>query len=1123
MGECILRLSDEQRAAVDITSNIAVSAGAGSGKTRVLTNRYLNLLEDGINIEEIVAITFTEKAALEMKERIRGAINDNIENSDYESKLKWKHALDKLSRANISTIHSFCAKILRENAASLGIDFNFSIISAIDKNNVLNNAGKEVLDKYINIEKYKSLVEKLYDTYGEKEFNSKIIKELLGIREKITEEGKTLKEVYEELSCDQLSEFLISMLIEIENLYMEFKLASDLLDYSDLESMSAKILKDKRISSRYKERYRRFLVDESQDTNRIQKNIIYSLVTDENKKLLHKRLFIVGDFKQSIYGFRGANSNIFKEVSDDIGKDKTKSLSTCYRSEPEIITGINEVFSKLIEDYENLKSPRESTIKEKRLMLLTYKKSKSDSSNIVKEVKEAIKDKAMTLENFSNLLEQLKAGYNSVKPKVSISSSAVVKGIRRLIDKGLNYKDICILVRSKYIISDIEEELKKLNIPYCIIGGRGFYDKSEVKELLNFYKVLQYNYTEEFDSEMELNLIRLLRSFIFNISDDLLYKIKLEQFENSTCKNFFEAMEFTIDGLQNDEDKEVLSAAYNSLIELMETRDKVCVVQLLKSIIYICGIKEMVLAQEGGLQKFRNIEKLLYEAEKFDNENIFSPSEFLDYINLLNENNLEDAEASLDTEDAEAIKIMTIHQSKGLEFEGVIIPAMDADQLSMTHREIKNHNFVFHDEKIISRKSLIDEGETDDFINYTNYKLLKEVDESIRVFYVALTRAKKYVLMVGAESVSEITEIGEEIERADKLNTFLNQLNYAFQFGNADKNILETIEYDELESVEKVGNEITALEKIEEKILDNRLSFISDVKPRNYVSASKHMKYTKCQRRFFVENVLRIKPDIFDLSEEVNSKFEDFQEEKMIDVVENEIVENKRINNYLSASDLGSLVHKILELKLDNKELKNDEIIHSSFENLFSKNALLFDDVEKANLYKKVKRYINNYEVIEDNRVNCGQLLMCQSEVSFTITPLDDRKTTIVGFIDRMEVFEKDNKYIAVITDYKTNRINNNIEDLADFYSQQLNLYGKAVKDSFYLNGRKIDEVQLKLYFLDIGIVKNIDFNDVLINSKVKEMDIVFGRKLDELSINTFEKSSAEQCEKCDYAGLCNQ
>lgn len=1122
MGKSIIRLSDEQRAAVDISSNIAVSAGAGSGKTRVLTNRYLNLLEDGINIEEIVAITFTEKAALEMKERIRGTINDNIENSDYESKLKWKHALDKLSRANISTIHSFCAKILRENAASLGIDFNFSIISAIDKNNVLNNAGKEVLDKYINIEKYKSLVEKLYDTYGEEEFNLKIISELLEIREKIIEEGKTLREVYEELSCDQLSEFLLSILIEIENLYMELKLASDLLDYNDLESMCAKILKDKRIAARYKERYKRFLVDEFQDTNRIQKNIIYSLVTDEEKELLPKRLFIVGDFKQSIYGFRGANSSIFKEVSGNIGKDKTKSLSTCYRSEPEIITGINEVFSKLIKDYENLKSPKENIFKEKRLMLLTYKKDKGESANIIKEVKEAIKDNAMTLENFSNLLEELKAGYNSVKPKVSISNSAVIKGIRRLLDKGLNYKDICILVRSKFIISDIEEELKKLNIPYCIIGGRGFYDKSEVKEILNLYKVIQYDFHEELDSEKELNLIRLLRSFIFNVSDDLLYKIKLEQLENCTCKNFFEAIEFTIDGLQNDEDSEALSAAYNCLIELMKIRDKVCVVQLLKSIISLCGIKEMVLSQEGGLQKFRNIEKLLYEAEKFDKENIFSPNEFIDYINLLNENNLEDAEASLDTEDAEAIKIMTIHQSKGLEFEGVIIPAMDSNQLSMTRKEIKNHNFVFHDEKIISRKSLVDENETEDFINYTNYKLLKEVDESIRVFYVALTRAKKYVLMVGAESDSEITEIGEEIEKADKLNTFLNQLNYVFQVGNADKNIIEILEYEELEAMENVINKIASLEKIEEKTLDSRLSFKSDVKPRSYVSASKHMKYTKCQRRFYIENVLRIKPDIFNLSKEVNSQFDDFQEEKILDAVENEIVENKRINNYLSASDLGSLVHKVLELKLDNSELNNDDIIHSCFENLFIKNDLLLDDGERSKLFKKVERYINNYEVIEDNRINSGDLLMCQSEVSFTITPLDDRKTTIVGFIDRLEVFEKDNKYIAVITDYKTNRINNNIEDLADFYSQQLNLYGKAVKDSFYLNGRKIDEIQLNLYFLDVGIIKSIDFNEESIENKVKEMDIVFGRNLSELSINTFEKSSAEQCEKCDYAGLCN-
>ncbi|MDF2883030.1 MAG: helicase UvrD [Clostridiaceae bacterium] len=1118
MEKSIFELSDEQKAAVDIRRNIAVSAGAGSGKTRVLSNRFLSLLESGLNIEEIVAITFADKSALEMKERIRSAINKKIESVEDENKAMWKSALDKLSRANISTIHSFCAKIIRENAASLGIDFKFSILSDIHKNKILEEVGQKALEKFMNSVKYENIIDKLYELYGEEYFSSKIINELLEIREKIMEAGKKVEQVYNDFNEDYLTELLLSILLEIEDLYMEYKLNLDLLDYNDLENLCCVILQNPRVVSRYKERYIRFLVDEFQDTNRVQKNIIYSLVTDENKNLIPKSLFIVGDFKQSIYGFRGTNYSIFKEVSEDIGKDGMKSLSTCYRSESEIITGINEIFSKLINNYECLISPEEKCFKEKRLMLLTYKNKKSNSGGIIKEIKESIKNKTTSLEEFNDMLEELKKSYNNAKSENLISSNAVIRGIRRFLDKGLKFRDICILVRSKYIISDIEEELKKFNIPYCIIGGRGFYDKSEIREILNLYQVIQYGFDERIDSEKEKKLIRTLRSFIFNISDDLICKIKVDQLENNCC-NYYKAMEFTIDGLKNVEDKEALNNVYKQLIGLIEVRDKVSVVQLLNSIIKECGIRETVLSQEGGLQKFINIEKLVHEAEKFDKEELFSPEEFLKYIDLLNEIHLEDAEASLDTEDAEAIKIMTIHQAKGLEFEGVIIPSIDADQLNMSRKEIKNHNFVFYNGKIVSKYSLDSSKETEEYKNYTDYKLLKEVEESIRVLYVALTRAKKYILMVGADTEEEPTGINEDKEKIDKLNTFLKQINYALKVGNADEQVIEFLNYEEISDMYKVQNIIKARERVNEKGLIKRLVFKSEVKSKNYVSASRYMRYTKCPRRFYIENVLNIKPNNYDLHKVSNAEFKEMQEEEVIGNIQNEYNDDKKLTNYVKASELGSLVHRVLEYRLNKINIDYNVLIHKAYISLFGEDNSLN---ERANLYKKVKRYIDNYKIIEKNRENLGDLVFCQGEVSYTLCPLDDKKTMIVGFIDRLEVFQKDNKYIAVITDYKTNHIDcDNIEKLVDLYSVQLNFYGKAVKDTFCIRGRKIDEINLNLYFLDVAFVRSVKFDEDLIMNKIKKMDIVFGRNLGELSIEPFEKTDVEQCKECDYSKLC--
>ena len=389
MADSIFKLSDQQKEAIDITKNIAVSAGAGSGKTRVLTNRYLKLLESGINIEEIVAITFTEKAALEMKERIRGAINEKLENSSSQDKKKWHQSLDKLSRANISTIHSFCAKVIKENAASLGIDFKFEIINEIDKNDVLSEAMEKSFEQIVSCGKYDEIVNKLTNAFDEKYLNDSFKKELAVIRDRIFEKGRKLEDDYEELQNEELANLVLNILLGREEIYKEYKLKNDALDYTDLEMLCNKVLEDKRVRDRYKERYTRFLVDEFQDTNEIQKSIIYSFVADESGKLLPTKLFVVGDSKQSIYGFRGTDYTIYKKVAKDIGEEGQKSLSTCYRSKPEIIYGINEIFSRIIDQYENLEVPdnnSEKDIKEKRLILLTYQNEKSSEVDSTKKV-----------------------------------------------------------------------------------------------------------------------------------------------------------------------------------------------------------------------------------------------------------------------------------------------------------------------------------------------------------------------------------------------------------------------------------------------------------------------------------------------------------------------------------------------------------------------------------------------------------------------------------------------------------------------------------------------------------------------------------------------------------------
>ena len=421
------------------------------------------------------------------------------------------------------------------------LNFKFSIINDIDKKQVLKTQFVNTLEVLLEEDRYKRVVESLVSIYGEQYLSEVFFRELQVIWEKIFEQGTSPKEVYERVKEEELSVFILTMLRAMEEGYRAYKLQRDALDYNDLENLAAELLQNKKVRERYKEIYKRLLVYEFQDTNEIQRRILYSLCTNEEGQLLPQKLFIVGDLKQSIYGFRGTDYKIFKQVSEDIGAEGQKSLSTCYRSKYEVVYGINEIFSKIIEDYQELKPHGEQEFKEKRLMLLTFNKKKGDKVSVIKEVKDSIKAKNMDIDSFNTLLEKLKASYYSVEPFESVKSASILKGIKVLLQKGLNFKDICILVRNKYIIEDFEEAFRTYNIPYCIIGGRGFYDKSEIKEFLNLYEVSYINFQEELGAAAEKKVLQALRSFIFNVPDDLLYRIKVEQFEKVACKNYFMA------------------------------------------------------------------------------------------------------------------------------------------------------------------------------------------------------------------------------------------------------------------------------------------------------------------------------------------------------------------------------------------------------------------------------------------------------------------------------------------------------------------------------------------------------------------------------------------------------
>ncbi len=1151
-------LNIEQSEAMDIQKNISLSAGAGSGKTKVLTSRYLTLLDSGTSIDEIVAITFTQKAALEMKSRIRSGILDKISMEGKQNRPLWQQQLDNLNRANINTIHSFAATIVRENAAYLGIDFNFGLINQIQKKVFLQDKLNQIVATMFLDENNSQEVNFLNHLFDKDYLGEQLYKDILKLREDIAETSDSIQVILDKTKGNKLSSFILKIIQELDESYYQYKLSKDVLDFGDLQKKAFEILENKLICDNYKARYKNFLVDEFQDTNDLQRKILYKLTADEEGKLIPGKLFVVGDFKQAIYGFRGTDSTIFKRVSEDIGKSGLKSLNICYRSEPEIIKGINEIFQHLIENYQPLRHKDENqnklelevaigTIKaskiEKRINIVTYSDEKCGDADLIKKAKAIIKEKREIVE-FVEVLNKIKESSGLVIEKPSKGAQAAIKSIKLLKDKGLKFKDICILVRSRGVVPDIEEQLCKYKIPYCIIGGTGFYEKSETKTVLDLYELAVNGFNEKQSDQQLIKLLSVLKSPLFQLPDDVLLKVRQVELELGDI-SYVEAMSRVSPEILDKDQRSSLIKTYEYLKELEATATKMSVVKTLECIVEGLGIKEIYLAKINGAQRYRNVEKLLKLAEQYDNEEFFTNQKFVEYIEYLNENNNDEAEAALDTEDSEAVKIMTIHASKGLEFESIIVPSIERNVISLSKSQNSKVGFFHYKESILSRYNMNGE-ENSEFNNALNEKLTREIHEEIRILYVAMTRAKQYIVLTGKEEEYDASFELSEDNIVGNLNTYEKMIKYSAFQGGAE---LDTIAFMDAESLTQI--QVQESNIIEEEILDQaevrkRILYKPQIKPRNYASASKYMGYSSCPRKYYYENILggryedytkilgvKLQEKVVDLESEIGIT-EDLENNEL--KIEKNKEDNLKVSNKINAADKGVFVHEILDHinKHGNEEYETyiQEILDNAYlegpEKLVQDNNTKQEQDISVNykceveaLKNEIKAYVNNYLSIEEkeNREgNYGELIKSSSEVSYLLAPLEDKKMMINGFIDRLKLYKKGDTRVAVIIDYKTNKISDtySAEHFKKVYSDQLMIYGKAVKALL-----QVDEIILKLYLLQTGEVVSIEYDEGKVTELMRNMDEGFYKMNTEVRLEGYEKAESEQCRCCKYREGC--
>lgn len=1116
----------EQAEALDINKNIALRAGAGSGKTRVLTRRYLRLLVEvpDISLDSIVAITFTQKAAAEMKERIRQEFALRLEKAiEPNERKKWEEFRISITSSNIDTIHGFCAKLLRDNFAVAGLDPFFSIMDEVDSSTKLRNIAEEAIKEYFDNPANDEICNCVLSGYSSAVFTSAaMIEGVTDLYNSIREKGVSVDEVDyimrnkkaesrgegpEKDPVMAVEQMALSLVRMIHDNYESFKYKQNLLDFNDLEILTDKLLDDETVRNRYIRRYKYFLIDEFQDVNRLQKRILDKLILS-NGKMHPGRLFIVGDHKQSIYGFRGTDYRIFENACEFMKDNgEVKNLACCYRSTNSIIRTINTVFGKLIEPFEQLNFPEDKIAGNEfseeghDVRLITWQKDKvgDRSKQRWDKIRKFLPDDCMADE----LKEALDLGHESLEAmsKHDYQGEIIAGEIFRLKETGFAFKDIAILLQTRSGLRAIENSLSNSGIPYCVLGSIGFWDRQEIKDIIALYKLV-------FDSNDMISLLTVLRSPIFAFSDDLIFKLK--------CLYGAKGRDDTIDVLERlseeaEEERHVIIRAHDILKKVSRLGGIMGSYELLKYICRETSYPEILLSLPDGQQKFRNLEKLMAIVLDFERKGYFNARELPAYLELLEDSAGMDSQAFLDAEMSDAVKILTIHAAKGLEFDAVIIPNMDRsiDAKSKRSRPL----FIFNIQNGITAIGINDKGVLDKEANrqYNELymdKLIKENHESRRLFYVAATRAKRFLVLIGEDQ-----EIKDE-DNPLALNTFMKQLKWALK-GTCGFDILDIVDgrtliyekrsTDEYSPVffDKAFDEIKNLKQCN---LETKSALDAvETKPKGKLSISMFMNYSDCPRSYYFSYIAGIKPWHGDEGSATHGESEGDKASAVVD-----------------AALRGSITHDVIE-ELDFTELEYedpDTILKRIETAMVKQYGKAFEAVKQD-----VERYLENLWKIErDMALKIrGKLVKTLREFSFRIPLSDD--ISINGVIDRIDIFEDKGSQEAFVIDYKTNRISDEDEiwKKADYYKKQLYTYTMAVNALPLLEGLRPVVRGCFLYFLDCGKYVEIEVTDEEIKQLKREIIQSSEWLLGKRSFEDYFGNIGERCFRCDYKQYCEK
>lgn len=825
---------------------IAVTAGAGSGKTRVLTGRYLYLLEQGFPLRSLIAITFTEKAAREMRTRVRA----ELERWATLSPADIGATLVDFDAARIGTIHSLCAEILRSHPAEAGIDPGFTVLEdglasvlraeAIDaalvwaardasivqlftffRESELRRLLSDLFSRRLDLERWltgsgegddasplpawsSTLNKWLHERFNSFtwqdalatlsrvqahspddklelsrrdvlarwdearhymaacDWDSAFIA-LVALRKAISATGgskanweaadledarsalRSMSHCYDEQikpllsksrwALDEQAAVLLPALRQLSRHalaeYQQRKDEQQALDFDDLEGCAAHLLVEyPAVRARWQSAIRAVLVDEFQDTNDRQRQIVYALAgfsawtenggraSAENLGLESDRhapifsstsnLFVVGDAKQSIYKFRGADVTIFRQVQADIAATGglTVDLDLTFRAHKPLLDLLNPLLDSILSDGESAAGDN-SVFYPYRVPFAPLQADRV----------------APKIAQPPYIEFHLGLGEDSDDGRIA-AASVLADRLHALRSEGFEWSDIALLFRASTAFTAYEDALERAGIPFVTVAGRGFYNRPEIRDLLNALAAIA-------DPTDDLALAGLLRSPGFALSDADLYHLFSPTGGDVQAMRGWSALQASTDPLH--------CRAAAILSELHALSGRAPAAEVLKRLLDLTSYRAILRAAPGGERMTRNIDKLLADAHR---SHLVGLGEFLEYVQTLRDVGLREGEAPVEA--GGAVQLMTIHKSKGLEFPVVVIADAAYEPRPLAAGAL-------FDARLGLLSGLRDEDDARPVAWRLAYldENAKGDAEDRRLLYVAATRAKEKLLVSG--------------------------------------------------------------------------------------------------------------------------------------------------------------------------------------------------------------------------------------------------------------------------------------------------------------------------------------------------------------------------------------